>query len=329
MTRLPTEQRRVSWRGRFLPVVVGMLLAAGAASAQTAKERHQQAQAALLKLGATVKTMTTADGAFTVVRLEKDSFGPRWQGTEADMKHLKDLLKLKFIYIQGPQFTDKALTHLEGLAAVSRLTLRCPEVTDAGLVHLQDLNTLTELAIECPKITDAGMQHLTKLTGLAGLSLSQTLVTEAGLKQLSWKNLQQLEIYNTQVAEITLADAPNLTNLHVGGAKLKALHVQGVSGLRTLRAQNTLLTDAGLADVQKLHQLQELDLSSTKITDAGLKHLQGLTKLKTLFLRGTGVTADGLIALKGLTQLEIIFIPPAAAAGAIHLKDLKCVIRVE
>jgi hypothetical protein len=64
-------------------------------------------------------------------------------------------------------------------------------------------------------------------------------------------------------------------------------------------------TDAALAQVGRLTQLQVLNVSSPSLSDAGLARLKGLTKLSILDLAGTQVTDAGVNelqrALPGLT----------------------------
>ena len=65
------------------------------------------------------------------------------------------------------------------------------------------------------------------------------------------------------------------------------------------------VTDAGLANLKGLTNLQKLDLTiCRKISDAGLVHLRGLTNLQKLYLAGTKVTDAGLVHLKGFTNLK-------------------------
>ena len=56
----------------------------------------------------------------------------------------------------------------------------------------------------------------------------------------------------------------------------------GLSDVRSrLIPRHTQVTDAGLARLRGLTQLEELFLDSTQVTDAGLEHLRGLTQLRT------------------------------------------------
>jgi Leucine-rich repeat (LRR) protein len=56
------------------------------------------------------------------------------------------------------------------------------------------------------------------------------------------------------------------------------------------------VTDAGLANLSELTNLQTLCLLGTKVTDDGLVHLRGLKNLQFLYLSGTLVT-DGRVRL--------------------------------
>jgi hypothetical protein len=55
---------------------------------------------------------------------------------------------------------------------------------------------------------------------------------------------------------------------------------------------NTRITDAGLAQLARLSQLELLDLRDTRITDAGVRHLKGLAALRALRLEGTKATGE-------------------------------------
>ena len=67
------------------------------------------------------------------------------------------------------------------------------------------------------------------------------------------------------------------------------------------------MTDAGLAHLKGLTNLQELDLNSTDVSDAGLVHLEALTGLKQLGLVGTKVTITGVQRLRKALPKSVIF----------------------
>ena len=95
-------------------------------------------------------------------------------------------------------------------------------------------------------------------------------------------------------------NAPNnfmLNDLRVTDDDLRPLST--ASATRGLFLFNNQITDAGLAHLADLKQLETLDLRrNARVTDAGLVHLEGLTNLKQLYLIRTGVTPAGVARLQ-------------------------------
>ncbi len=81
-------------------------------------------------------------------------------------------------------------------------------------------------------------------------------------------------------------------------------------------------TDAVIAHVGRLTQLESLDLDGTSVSDAGLARLEGLTDLVVLSLCGTHVTDSGLAHLKDLTNLASLHLDfsHVTERGAIKLE---------
>ncbi|WP_020602412.1 c-type cytochrome domain-containing protein [Spirosoma spitsbergense] len=75
-----------------------------------------------------------------------------------------------------------------------------------------------------------------------------------------------------------------------------------------LKLGDTDISDAALAQVAKLKNLQKLHLEQTNVTDAGLKQLKGLTNLEYLNLYGTAVTDAGLADLAALKNLKTVYL---------------------
>jgi hypothetical protein len=103
-------------------------------------------------------------------------------------------------------------------------------------------------------------------------------------------------------------------------------HLKNVSTLEELSlgyAKN--ITDAGLAAVADIGQIQRLSLAVTPISDQGLKHLAGLKNLRGLWLTSTRVSDSGLENLKELASLEELYLGESRVTGKglIHLKPLK------
>jgi len=72
----------------------------------------------------------------------------------------------------------------------------------------------------------------------------------------------------------------------------------GMKNLQELHLENTAIGDAGLDHLKALASLEYLNLYNTKVTDAGIAKLAGLGKLKALYLWQSGVTKAGVAALK-------------------------------
>ncbi|GAB4030727.1 leucine-rich repeat domain-containing protein [Spirosoma gilvum] len=75
-----------------------------------------------------------------------------------------------------------------------------------------------------------------------------------------------------------------------------------------LKLGDTQISDAALAQVAKLENLQKLHLEQTNITDAGLKNLKNLPNLEYLNLYGTGITDAGLAELSSLKNLKTVYL---------------------
>ena len=92
-------------------------------------------------------------------------------------------------------------------------------------------------------------------------------------------------------------------------------------------------TDAGLANLSELHELESLtlhpyqnkELNQFPLTDAGLAKLKGLSNLKKLHCLFSEITDDGLLDLDALTGLEdlVIFHANLTDAGLEHIKRFK------
>ena len=90
------------------------LLTAGAARAGgNDKDKHQQAAAALTKLGAWVKVRKKPKGEMeTSVRIMDESYVGRWQGKDADLKHLQALSNLTELQVISKRVTDAGMAHI-------------------------------------------------------------------------------------------------------------------------------------------------------------------------------------------------------------------------
>ena len=83
-----------------------------------------------------------------------------------------------------------------------------------------------------------------------------------------------------------------------------------------------IATDANLAHVGRLGQLQLLSANSPAVSDVGLAHLNELNKLVALSLERTQVTGARPAHLTGLTRLRVLELKGTKVTDTVS-KDLK------
>ncbi|MCE5229858.1 hypothetical protein LLG95_09710 [bacterium] len=88
--------------------------------------------------------------------------------------------------------------------------------------------------------------------------------------------------------------------------------------------RDTRVTDADLALLDKLPDVENLDLTNTSVTGAGLIHVRGLKKLAYLGLWNTQVDDEGLKNIQHLTKMWGLVLDNTKVtdAGMVHLKGL-------
>jgi hypothetical protein len=125
---------------------------------------------------------------------------------------------------------------------------------------------------------DRELARLVKSHGdrIWGIYLINTTVTDEGLR--------------------VLKDLPNIRHVSLEYSDRTTMPTS--SG-----APTGLITDAGLAHLEKLTQLQSLHLRGLPITDAGMQYFVGMSGLHVLYLDRTNVRGPGLAHLSSLRQL--------------------------
>ena len=93
-------------------------------------------------------------------------------------------------------------------------------------------------------------------------------------------------------------------------------HVGRLKRLTTLRLDNLVDADQGVAFLEGLDCLEELTLVRSRLGQGAMSHLAGLKKLQSLNLHGTNVDNDGLAHIAGLTALTDLNLNGTAIDGA-------------
>lgn len=175
--------------------------------------------------------------------------------------------------------------------------LNCPELrvlaadhlwaSQDGLQHLKNCQQLSELYLAGTLVDDQAMELLAQLPNLKKLRLAKTAVGTPGLETLSRLELEDLDISEcSQVFDDSL----------VAVGKMKTL--------KRLNLWRDVISDAGVAHLSGLVNMNWLNLDNTHMGNPGLEHLRGMTKLTFLHLGSTYVTDEGMPLLTPLTGLK-------------------------
>jgi len=98
--------------------------------------------------------------------------------SDADLKHLQNLINLKVLTLDDSQVTDAGLEHLQVLTNLDLIYLHDTSVSDAGLEHLRELKKLEWLTLGSTQVSDKGLKHLHDLYNLELLDLRACLLIQ-------------------------------------------------------------------------------------------------------------------------------------------------------
>jgi WD40 repeat protein len=253
--------------------------------------------------------------------------------TDAGLVHLANLKCLKELKLWGVKgLKGPGLEHLKGLTGIDHLDLYDTGVDDSGLSGIKNLTHLKDLVLP-QRIKGPGLQHLKGLTGITNLNLYDTAIDDAGLANIKdLAHLQGLTLprQTTDDGLAHIAGLVNLQSLKLNLPKLKGpglSYLKNLSKIQALYLTSTGITDESLECVKDLKQIKELALPK-QITDAGVAHLKGMVQLNHLNLYETKITDAALDQLHGLTNLETIFLQGTKVSDAAIDRLKKAIPRV-
>jgi hypothetical protein len=108
---------------------------------------------------------------------------------------LKALPAVYWVGLHASDTTNADVKHLKSLPKLRRLSLAETKITDAALMDLKEITTLEWLQLHDCAITDVGLAHLKALKKLKHLDVSGTKVTQAGIKELK-DAIPDLKVYH-------------------------------------------------------------------------------------------------------------------------------------
>lgn len=209
--------------------------------------------------------------------------------TVEHLEVLKGLSELQGVYLSGKGITDKGVNTLSTLPHLIAVGLDDVGISPEGLHRLASLQRIEQLSLSGNFLTDPHLESLSKCTQLTNLQLIDTgSITDKGLNCLqSLSNLEQLDLY-----------------------RFPALNDDSVKFLRSLKKLKGLrilpgkITDATLADIGQLPELEVLMLNNCAITDEGLDRLRDLEGLISLQLVGSSISDRGVAAISHFRSLQ-------------------------
>lgn len=268
---------------------------------------------------AAVSVLSRDDSASRVDVLQK-IYRYAADGVDPDTSVLVVVLTPQHITEEGAIDGD-LLNSLTDIPTPLVVSVAGTNITAAGIEQLAGVPQIHGLNLEsCRGVNDDALSGVANAGELRLLVLMNTAVTAEGLLHL--KALPRLAALDLDACDkIDDTACPVLGEM----TRLKALR------LKKTAFEPTKVTDAGLADLATLQQLEWLDLYANGLTDAGLTTLRELPQLKHLDLSLMGFGDAGLAHVATLTKLEHLDVlysegfagPQLTDAGAMRLTELK------
>jgi RNA polymerase sigma factor (sigma-70 family) len=152
-----------------------------------------------------------------------------------------------------------------------------------------------------------------------------------GVVRLPAQGMVRLDLSQSSLADLSplaelAPDAIQALRLHNLGAKDDALrHVGHLTGLKEINLSGNFITDAGLAPLENLKQLQSVSLGDSLIGDDGIQHIAGLPSIRGLYCYRARITDRALRLvgkMKTLTSLDL-GVTAITDRGIAELKDLE------
>jgi hypothetical protein len=156
-----------------------------------------------------------------------------------------------------------------------------------ALIQTYDVVDMVMLDAEIPGKRDDLLSHLAQVH-----TLKQVIIaSNEENPQWDWSRLSalhELQALHLHPVEMKISKKADEILRHVGKCE----------SLRTLMVPPGRVTDAGVAELRNLTNLEELSLSGPQITDASIAILKLLPRLRKVDLRNTNVSKEGAAELR-------------------------------
>lgn len=226
--------------------------------------------------------------------------------TDAGMRHLSRLSRLRYLDLSGTGITDQGLEVLRALPELETISLAWTGVTDDGVANLSGCERLVNVNLQG---TSSGDGALRALAGMARLCQLRTgnAVTDAGLALLN-----EMPIFKSwhggepKMGLLSYDAGPNYLSLRGRFTDCGMKELEGLSGLFALNldASELGITAAGLAPLVGLPNLGWLAFGAT---DDAMPYIARMRRLRFLGCQDTVAGDDGFVALSQSQSIEYIW----------------------
>jgi formylglycine-generating enzyme required for sulfatase activity len=254
--------------------------------------------------------------------------------TDDGLQRLPALKRLRTLRLARTQSRGLALARLAGAPLEN---FSCDHLSNEGAGLLAEFRQLRELWLAGSPLTAPGLAQIARLPLVSNLDLSgcreladEDFAVLGDLDELRWLQLPETAAGDRAVAGLVRLN--NLQALRIGSSELSdagARRICEVVSLRNLviTGDAAQLTDAALADLWRLVNLDSLEISAPQLTGSGLASLHELPQLQWLSLGSPALGDAALENAARSSSLERLFVgnwqaggPPAVSdAGVLHL----------
>lgn len=229
--------------------------------------------------------------------------------TDRGVRQLSGLENLQELAISG--VSDGGMSALSSLKNLEFLTLS-GSFSDTGIAHLASLKRLNVLALASsnPSFGTRDLAVLSELPQLDTLELSGRNVGPAAFRALeSVSQIRELKITRIRPRQNSMASLARLPNLEVLRFENVPLtdadleHLKGSKSLKRLEidcgsVSDRPITDAGIAAIAAIENLESLVLRSVPISSRAARYLWSMRQLKSVGFGGITISDDDLHKLK-------------------------------
>lgn len=260
----------------------------------------------------------TDDATALLVKLPKLKWlAVGWQPgvTHRTFSELAGHPELRTVVVGHIKLTDAAFAGFAAAPKLYQLNVNPgpdrTSVTAKGLAELQRSTSLHHLAIANTEITPGHLRAIGGIACLGGLELNQNRVPVEGFEAIAGlKNLTLLWLSETNVGDAHVRKLPPLATVKELSLKLCLVSDDGLAALEkwpaltTLTLQRTEVKGDGLTHLARCPKLEHVHLDGNPVSSAGLVALAASPTVRTLRIEGTPMTDAAADALATMPNLE-------------------------